>query len=371
MNFDLTEDQEMLKAVAERFVTDRYDVERRRQYLNEAGGFGAENWDLLGELGIIAAPFAEELGGLGLDATGIAVVYEALGRGLFVEPLIENALMAGQLFARLADETQQGAWMEAVLSGEKRLAIAHAERGSRNGSLFVKTAAEGSGADVTLRGHKPFAVAGFNADGYIVSARHDGEPGDAAGWGFYLVPADARGLLVTPWRMADGSMAAMLDLDGVPGARLGGAGDAAEALDTVETLVSLARSAEMLGIMERMFADTLDYVRTREQFNQPIGKFQAIQHRMAAQYAVLTQARALVELAVVKEGEPDFAKAVHGARAFIASHAIEMGHEMIQFHGGMGITDELALGFGHKRLLVLSRWPQDADTALDRYIDAG
>ncbi|WP_239806201.1 acyl-CoA dehydrogenase family protein [Croceicoccus hydrothermalis] len=370
MNFDLTEDQEMLKAVAERFVTDRYDVERRRQYLDEAGGFGAENWSLLGELGIIAAPFDEALGGLDLDATGVAVVYEALGRGLFVEPLIENALMAGRVFAAIADEAQRTKWMDAILSGEKRLAMAHAERGSRNGSLCVRTRADVSGKDATLCGHKPFVVAGFNADAYIVSARHDGGPSDASGWAFYLVPADARGLTVKPWRMADGSMAATLDFDETPAIVLDAGENAADVLTSVETLVSLARSAEMLGIMERMFADTLDYLRTREQFDQPIGKFQAIQHRMAAQYAILTQARALVELAVVKEAKPEFAKAVDGARAFIAGHALEMGHEMIQFHGGMGITDELALGFGHKRLLVLSRWPDDADTALDRYIDA-
>ncbi|MCW1382745.1 acyl-CoA dehydrogenase family protein [Novosphingobium sp. KCTC 2891] len=364
MNFDLTEDEEMLKALAERFVDDHYDIDRRRAYVATDQGFSPQNWALLGELGLIAAPFAEQHGGLGLDATGIATVFEALGRGLVVEPLIEAVLVAGRTFAAAAPDALRDQWMDGLLSGTRRMALAHAEAGSRAGSLWVATAAKGEGDSATLTGAKPFVVTGAGVDGYVVTARTGGAPGSTDGLGLYFVEAGAPGLTATSWRMADGSVAASLVLDTVPAVKLNGG---AALLASIEEMASLARSAEALGIMQRLFDDTLDYLRTREQFGSPLGQFQAIQHRMAAQYTAIEQARALLNLAMVTQGTPDFASAVQGARAFIAPAALELGHEMIQFHGGMGVTDELIVGHGHKRLLVLSRWPDDADAALDRF----
>ena len=120
--------------------------------------------------------------------------------------------------------------------------------------------------------------------------------------------------------------------------------------------------------MLRMFAETLDHLRTRQQFGAPLGSFQAIQHRMAAQYAAIEQARALLDLAIVSDRKPSFAQAVDGARAFVADASLTFGHEMIQFHGGMGVSDDLAIGHGHKRLLVLSRWPESPEATLDRFV---
>lgn len=364
MNFDLSEDEEMLKALADRFVTDRYDADSRRAYVAEPLGFSADNWTLLGEIGLIAAPFDEESGGLGLDATGIATVFEALGRGLAVEPLIENVLLAGRLFAATAPEALRGAWLAPLLTGERRIALAHAEERGRPGGLWVETRAEPAEGGFRLSGAKTYVPGGAGAAGFIVSARSGGAPGEAASLALYFVAADAPGLTQESWRMADGSVAVSLVLDGVPAQQL--AGDAA-AMAEAEVLASLARSAEALGIMERIFAETLEYLRTREQFGARLASFQAIQHRMVAQYAVIEQARALVNLALVEDGRPGFAAAVAGARAFISATSIALGHEMIQFHGGMGVSDELSIGHGHKRLLVLSRWPDDPDAALDRF----
>ena len=361
MNFDLTEDEEMLKALAERFVADHYDLDRRRTYLAEANGFSPEMWAMLAELGLVAAPLSEESGGLALDATAIATVFEALGRGLVVEPLLENVMVAARLFERVACDDLKAQWMEALAMGGRRLALAHAERGSRSGSLWVETRV---GADGTLAGAKSCVPAGAGVDAYIVTARESGAPGDAAGVGLFLVAADAPGLVRTAWRMVDGSLAVSLDLAGVPALRLGGGvADMAE----VGVMASLARSAEALGIMQALFEGTLDYLRTRQQFGAPLGSFQAIQHRMAAQYAAIEQARALLNLAIVSQNDAGFARAVDGLRAFIAPASIELGHEMIQFHGGMGVTDELFIGHGHKRLLALSRWPDDGAAALDRF----
>lgn len=362
MNFDLNEDEEMLKALAERFVDDHYyDLERRRAYLAGAQGYSPDMWALLAELGLIAAPLSFESGGLALDATGIGTVFEALGRGLVVEPLIENVMVAARLLERVAPADVQGAWMEALAIGSRRIALAHAEHGARGGRTFVTTTVDANGA---LTGAKSCVPAGLGVDGYIVTARESGAATDADGVALFLVEANAPGLSINPWRLADGTVAVSLTLDGVPALRLGGS--LADVTQN-ELLASLARSAETLGIMQRLFDGTLDYLRTREQFGVSLGSFQAIQHRMAAQYAAIEQARALLNLAMVRQGSDGFASAVAGVRAFIAPASVELGHEMIQFHGGMGVTDELFIGHGHKRLLVLSRWPDDPEVALDRF----
>ncbi|MES2496217.1 MAG: acyl-CoA dehydrogenase family protein [Pseudomonadota bacterium] len=365
MNFDLSEDEEMLKALAERFVTDSYDIEKRRLFLAEPQGFSALNWALLGELGLIAAPFDDAAGGLSLDATGIATIFEALGRGLVVEPLIENVLLAGRLFAATAQGALRDEWLPLLLTGERRIALAHAETGARGGHLWVEARAETEGASVRLRGEKAYVPAGAGADGFIVSARSGGPAGASDGLGLYFIAADSPGLSMRSWRTADGSAAVSLTLDGVEAVQTldGGAAE----ISAIALLADLARSAEALGIMERIFGETLDYLRTRQQFGHALASFQAIQHRMVAQYAAIEQSRGLLNLALVSDGSDGFANAVRGLRAFISPASIELGHEMIQFHGGMGVTDELSIGHGHKRLLVLSRWPDDPDTALDRF----
>lgn len=364
MNFDLNEDEEMLKALAERFVDDNYDLDRRRVYLGGANGFSPQMWSLLAELGLVAAPLSFESGGLALDATAIATVFQALGKGLVVEPLIENVMVAARLFERVAPPEIAGDWMESLAMGTRRLALAHAEQGARGGRTFIETSV---GANGTLSGAKSCVPAGAGVDGYIVTARDSGAPGDDAGVGLYLVAANAPGLTITPWRMVDGSLAVSLGLADVAATRLGGS--LADVAD-VGVLASLARSAEALGIMQRLFDATLDYLRTRQQFGTALGSFQAIQHRMVAQYAAIEQGRALLDLAIVSQGSNGFAAAVDGLRAFVAPASVELGHEMIQFHGGMGVTDELFIGHGHKRLLALSRWPDDGLAALDRFAAA-
>ena len=367
MNFDLNEDAELLKALTERFVTDHYDAERRRGYLAEAFGFSASNWVLLGELGLLAAPFDAEHGGLELDATAIATVFEVLGRGLAVDPLIENILVAGRLFAATAPAALRDEWLPGLLDGSRRLALAHSEARGRPGRLWVECAASADSSGTRLNGAKAYVPAGAGVDAYLVSARTTGNADSPEGVALHLVPANSPGLTCQQWRMADGSIAVSLRLDGVPvdhGSKLIGG---SEAIEAGEVLASLARSSETIGIMERIFAETQDYLRTREQFGAKLSSFQALQHRMVAQYAAIEQGRALLNLAQVSWGKPEFAQAVAGARAFIAPASIELGHEMIQFHGGMGVTDELSIGNAHKRLLVLSRWPDDPDAALDRF----
>lgn len=367
MNFDLNEDEEMLKALAERFVTDIYDFENRRSFLAATNGYSQDNWQLLSELGLIGAVFDEADGGLSLDATGTATVFEALGRGLVVEPLIDNIVLAGRLFAATADTVLRESWLTDVVSGERRIALAHSENHSRAGRLWVETAARTNGSATRLSGSKNCVPAGAGADGYIVSARTSGAPDAAEGIALYFVPADATGLRREAWRMADGSSAVSLALDNVevrPEHHLAGGWAAVE---QAEDLANLARAAEALGIMERIFAETLDYLKTREQFGVKLGSFQALQHRMATQYSVLEQCRGLLNLAQISYGTDSFSRNVKGLRAFISPASVTLGQETIQMHGGMGITDELLIGHAHRRLLLLSRWPDTPSVALERY----
>ncbi len=362
MNFDLSEDEEMLKAVAERFVTDCYDLEKRREYLAASEGFSRENWALLSELGLVAALFSAESGGLEIGQTGIATIFEALGRGFVVEPLVESVLLAGGLFETLAPADLKAQWIEGLVMGEKRLAFAHRENAARDNAAWVETRADGT----TLSGAKSLVIAGAGADGFIVSARIAGNAGDAHGIELFLVEAGAPGLALEPWRLVDGSLGATLTLDKTPATRLGGSLDD---IETAQTRAALARTAEALGIMERLFAETLDYLRTRKQFGVPLGSFQALQHRMVAQYAALEQSRSLLYLAIMADPADRSAwrKAIDGARSYVADVSITLGHEMIQLHGGMGVIDELSIGHGHKRLLLLSRWPESPEASLTRY----
>jgi alkylation response protein AidB-like acyl-CoA dehydrogenase len=366
VNFDLSEDEEMLKAVAERFVTDHYDLDRRRGYLAHDQGFSPENWALMAELGLIAAPMSEDSGGLGIGSTGLMTIFEALGRGLVVEPLAESIVLAAGLFERTASDALKAAWLESLAMGERRLALAHREAAARDNPHWIETRAQITGDSATLTGEKSLVIAPMGAAAFIVSARTSGHSGDAQGIALFLVAADAPGLHIKPWRLVDGSVGGTVTFANTPATPLGGG---AEELDNAQTRASLVRSAEALGIMQRLFDETLEYLRTRKQFGAPLASFQALQHRMVDQYSALEQARSLLYIAAMADGADKTAwrKAVDGARAYIAEASIDLGHEAIQLHGGMGVTDELIIGHGHKRLLMLSRWPESPERTLDRY----
>ncbi|TAL01910.1 MAG: acyl-CoA dehydrogenase [Rhodospirillaceae bacterium] len=369
MDFDLSEDEEILKGVVERFVNERYSMNQRRSYSSLPTGFSEENWALLGELGMIAAAYDVDDGGLGLGAVGLITIMKALGQGLAIEPLVENAVVGGGLFAQIAPPAVKAPWMRDLLSGKKRIALAHRERSARKNLSWVEAKAWNHNGRTYLSGEKSVVPAGEGVDAYLVTAQRDNGSPDIS---IFLVDAHSPGLSTRTWRLVDGTAAVSLKLDKIevePEHCLGGN------LADIERLMNraaLLNSAEAIGIMDRMLSDTLDHLRIRKQFGVPLSSFQTLQHRMVGQYAVLEKARALVDLAAMT-AETDgasWARVIQGARAYIAETSIVFGHEMIQMHGGMGITDELLIGQGHKRLLMLSRWPEEPVKALDRYAAA-
>ncbi len=369
VNFDLTEDEQMLKAVVERFVADRYDMERRRAYLVAPEGFSRENWNVLADIGLLAAPFAYDDGGLAASQTDIALIAEVLGSGLVVEPWIDSVLVAGGFFAASARPELRQPVIDAFVQGKTRFALAHREANARGHCPAIASRAQRDADGWRLNGSKSLVVAGVGADGFIVSALIEASADQQDDVAFFFVPADSLGLTQMPFRLIDGGAACTLDMQNVvvpDNHRL----NASLALrDQIESRAAIARCAEAVGIMQMLFDATRDYLRTRKQFSAPLSSFQALQHRMVAQYAVIEQARALLDLAVMTDAEDAVAcrRAVAGARAYISDASITFGHEMIQMHGGMGVSDELNIGHGHKRLLMLSRYPETSAVALDAY----
>ncbi len=366
VNFELDEDQIMLRDLIENFVAERYDLSRRLGYQAGVPGYSPDNWRKLGELGLLALPFSDEDGGLAGGAIELVTVMEVIGRALVAEPLIADLLLSGAVIARAGGEATKTAWLPRIMSGEARIGFAHFEAGARFNLAHVDTRATPDGDGVRLDGDKTLVLAGVGVDAYLVSARAAGTRMDGP-IDFYLIPAGAAGLVVKPYRVVDGSMAVELRLQGV--AASAGFSMSAAALDELVDKARLAASAEMIGIMAMLFDATLEYARTRRQFGVAIGSFQALQHRMADFYVLLEQSRSLMLRAALKaaEGADDRGAAIAAAKSFIADAAIRIGEGAIQLHGGIGISDELVIGHGHKRLLLLATLFGDSDAELRRY----
>jgi hypothetical protein len=327
MDFDLSENQELFRATVERFCGPG-DVASRHAKRRHPGGIDRAAWSELAGLGLVALAASEADGGLGGSLTDCAVVARALGQGLAVEPWLECGFLPARLLAgdaRLAD----------VLSGGVLATLAWAEPGRRFALEAAATSADGG----KLSGEKTFVSCGAAADLFLVSARHEGTSR------LFAVPRGAAGLTVTPYAAADGSEAAMLRLDGVAvdGPLHGDLGAAIEA-------VRILAAAEIAGLAQRLFDDTLAYVKTREQFGQPIGRFQVIQHRLVDAYARVEAVHSAVLRALLKPDTPPAAM-----KAFVAEEALWVGQQAVQLHGGMGMTDELAIGHALKRIVTLSK----------------
>jgi hypothetical protein len=365
VNFDLTETQAMLKALVERFCADVHglDLEKRRRQRKATGGFDRANWRQLAELGITALPFPESAGGLGGGAVEIITVAEALGRSLALEPFSECLVPA----ASLADAAQHSALGIGLMSGEMVAALAITEAAGRYNLAHVETRAREGSDGWRLTGAKTAVWQGMAADRLIVSARVASDVRDPAGIGLFLVEAGASGADRRDWVATDGQLAAELQLADVPAVRL-----AALGLPDLEAGVRaawLAGSAEMVGLAALLFDQTLAHVKTRVQFGKPLGSFQVIQHRLTDCYVALEQARSMIYRAALAP-EDARARQIAGTRAFVSEAARSVAHECVQFHGGMGVTDELLIGHGLKRIQLLSRLWGDPETAAAAFAKA-
>ncbi|MDB5713608.1 MAG: hypothetical protein JWO15_1005 [Sphingomonadales bacterium] len=351
MDFGLNDDQAMLKTLIERFVADRYATGARSKYRSTSAGYSAENWDFLAQLGVLSLPFSEEDGGLGGGVVEIATTMEAIGRGLVTEPVLDGPIIGGGLIAQAGTAAQKQYWIGRITSGEAHIALAWAEHGKRFD--LGKPAAKLTGN--TLHGAKTLVTG--TADAYVVTASDGDETR------LVLMSAKAPGVRRREYRLVDGSVACELVIDDVLVEPMPGG---VEALNVVADRARIAATAEMVGIMGLLFDNTLDYVRQRHQFGVAIGSFQALQHRLADQYAALEQARSQLYRAMLAT-ENEAPAAIAAAKSYVSTTAIRLGEECIQMHGGMGVSDELDIGHGHKRILRLASLFGDSAHELMRY----
>ncbi len=335
MDFDLDENQSMFKAAVERFAVGA-DVPARLRTRRMDGGIDRARWRELADLGLIGLAAPEADGGMAGSAVDCATVAQALGYAQAVEPWLE----CGFLMARLLAGTPHAA---GVIDGSVLAALAFAEAGGRFTLEARSVKARRSADGFVLSGEKRFVLSGGAADLFVVTAK-DGD--DTV---LFAVSRGAPGLEIKPYPIADGSLAAVLVLHDVAVDAAAHVGDFGTLIDAVEA-TRLMAAAEMAGLARRLFDDTLAYVKTRQQFGQPIGRFQAIQHRMVEAYARCEQVGSALYRALLMPGA-----SAEAAKAFIGEQALLVAHEAVQLHGGMGTTDELAIGHGLKRLVLLSK----------------
>ncbi len=361
MQFALTPEQTLLKDAMDAFVRDHSRPEQRRADRAQSRGYGTRNWRSLADIGVLGLPFSADEGGLGAGARELITVMESLGRGLCVEPVLEEVVVAGSLLARAGSASQKATWLPRLMGGDAHLALAHFEPTARFDLADVRTQARASGGSVVLDGEKSVVPLAQSADVWIVSARESGEGGGPEAIAFYLVAPDSAGIERSDFQLIDGSRASAIRFRGVKaGERLhGGFAELAAAIEVGR----LAACAEMVGIMSTLFEATVDYLKTRQQFGRPLSSFQALQHRLADLYVRLEQSRSHLYRATADCGESSIA----GTKSYISRAAVEIGEECVHLHGGIGTTDDLPIGHGFKRLILLANLFGDANSELLRF----
>ncbi len=376
MDFSYSEIQQALQDSLRRFLAKEYDFEKRRHISRSAAGYSKEHWKALAELGVLGLGVPEAHGGMGGSPVDTMLVMESFGRAMVLEPYLPTVVLCGGLVRDLGSEAQQAAVLPAIAMGELILAFAHYEQGSRYALESVTTQAKRAGDGYVLTGAKSVVLAGAQADKLIVSARTAGGVRDGAGVSLFLVDREAPGVTVHGYVTQDGGRAAEVKLADVrvgADALLGQEGAALPAIERAVDLGIAPLCAEPVGAMNALLETTREYLKTRKQFGVPIGKFQALQHRMADMLIATEQARSMAIVAAVKvqsEGAAERRRMVSSAKALVGQSARYVGQQAVQLHGGMGVTDELAAAHLFKRLTVINITFGDVDHHLAQVSDS-
>ncbi len=373
MDFSLSEDQRLLKESAGQFVIRDYPHSTRRANAALDEGFSRETWTAIADLGWLGAALPEMHGGSGGGAVDTMVLMEELGRGLVVEPLLATAILGGGLIRHGGNAAQKAELLPMIIAGRLLLAFAYAERQSRHDLHDVALTAVRRDAGYVLNGQKCVVLNGDSADKIILSGRTGGDSRDKSGISLFLLDRANEGLSLRGYPTMDGLRAAEFSLDNVqlPAASLiGGEGDALPLIERVIDEAAVAVMAEALGVMAVLNDMTLEYLKTREQFGQPIGKFQALQHRAVDMVIAAEESRSLVMVAAMAADDGNRAaraRAVSAAKVQIAKAGRLIGQEATQLHGAIAMTDDYSLGHYFKRLTMIGRLFGDADHHVRRF----
>lgn len=373
MSFTFTEDQRLLAESADRFVENEYGFSARREAMARDGGFSRETWSTFAELGWLALPLPEECDGLGGSTVDVAVLLESLGRGLVVEPYQSSIVLGAGCVTTAGSAEQRSRILPAVAAGEHLLALAHVEPRSRYALAHVETAATRNGSGWRLDGAKAVVHNAETADTLLVSARSAGAATDRDGITLFLVARDAEGVSLRSYPTVDGLRASEVTLDGVTVGDEAVLGDVEDGLSAIEAVVDRAcvlLCAEAAGAMDAAVRLTTAYLKERRQFGVPIGSFQSLQHRAVDMLGAQQFARALMYRAagVIDGADPlERARAASAAKVEAGRAGRMVGQEAVQLHGGMGMTDEMAIGHYFKRLSTIDAQFGNTDHHVRRF----
>jgi alkylation response protein AidB-like acyl-CoA dehydrogenase len=358
MDIEFTEEQKILQDSVERMLRANYDFDRRREIVGGDEGRSRALWQKFADLGLLAAPFSEEAGGLGGGPIATMIIMEAFGRHLVAEPFFETVVLAGGLIESLGSERQRQGFLAGITSGRMVWATALFEAQSRDAFHAVSTTAERQSHSYVLRGAKAVVVAGPWADQLIVSARTSGNPRDRSGVSMFIVDRHSPNLHLQDFNTLDGRRAAELKLEGVcvpAEGLLGQEGAAIAALERWRAAAIAAQCAEAIGGISELNKATLEYTKTRKQFGVPLASFQVLQHRLVDMFIAQEEATAITYAlnATLARGG-DVAKLASAAKAKVGQAGRYIAEQAVQLHGGMGMTDELKVGHHLKRLIAIN-----------------
>lgn len=362
MDFQLSDERQMLSDTLTRFVREKYELPVRHEATEMEGGYDPKMWAELAELGAIGALIPADAGGFGGEGEDISVIFEALGRGLVVEPF----LATGVLGASCLIGTGHDDMLEEVIGGTLTLALAHTEPESR--FEMSRVACKASGGEIT--GRKSVVLNGDTADKLIVSARSKGDEDAEEGIGLYLVDRKGDGVEMRAYATVEGGHGAEFTFDGAKGEAITGEADGYETLERALGRGVLALCAESLGAMEMCKEVTLDYLKQRKQFGVPLAKFQALQHRMVEMVIAIEQARSLTMLAAGRLDAPraERERALSAAKNIVGRVGRLVSEETIQLHGGIAMTWEYSAPHYAKRLTMIDHLLGDEDFHLARFM---
>lgn len=373
MDFSFSEEQTLLQDSIARFIQNDYPFASRQLVIKDEIGYSTDNWQTFAELGWLGVPFSEDDGGFGGQAIESMIMWEQFGRGLLVEPFLATVVLAGGAIKIGGSKSQRAANLPGIIDGSTQAALAYAEPQGRFNLADLTTTAVKEGDAYVLNGYKAVVLNGPAADFLVVSARSSGAQRDAEGVSLFIVPTDTEGLSRRDYPTVDAFRASEVTLENVkvaPEALLGDEGAGLPVLQQAIDEGTLAIGSEAVGCMEVLYKDTVEYCKTRQQFGQPIGKFQVLQHRMVDMFMEHEQAKSLMFMAAMRLDEgynSEAQKAVSAFKVQVGKSGRFVGQNAVQLHGGMGMTDELNIGHYFKRLTMIDTLFGNVDFHLKRF----
>ncbi|RLQ87288.1 acyl-CoA dehydrogenase family protein [Notoacmeibacter ruber] len=377
MDFDLTEEQSMLKDSLDRLLSDNYGFEAREKIRKAEPGWSKEVWGQLAELGLLMLPFAEEDGGYGGGPEDVMIAMESLGAALSLEPFLATVVLAGGILREAGSDEQRAELVPQIVGGELVMALAHGERGARYTLSHVETTAKKADDSYVLNGEKSIVLHGADADKLIVSARTSGEAADQDGISLFLMDANAEGISRRSYKLQDDRPAADIILSDVTvpaSALLGEEGQGYRAIAKVYDQAIAALAAEAVGLLTKILGSTTQYLKDRKQFGVPISKFQVLQHDSVDIFIALEQMRSIAMFATSEADNDDAAvrsKAASSAKVMLGQEGRKAAETSIQLHGGVGVTMEYAISHYFKRITVDDMLFGNADYHMSRIAESG